>query len=131
MRSPLPPTAAAISFIDRINRSDLDGLGKLMTVDHTLRIFDEQALVGRDGCVEAWRGYFASYPRYVIYPWRLAASGDTVAVRGSTTGSHLGLPDAEEISLSLIWLVTAVDGAVRSFRLIEDSEDHRARYRLG
>ena len=40
VRAPLPPTAAAISFIDRINRSDLDGLGWLMTGDHTQPVFD-------------------------------------------------------------------------------------------
>jgi hypothetical protein len=40
VRDPPAPTATAISFIDRINRSDLDGLDRL-TADHTLQVFDE------------------------------------------------------------------------------------------
>jgi ketosteroid isomerase-like protein len=126
MRSPLPPVATAISFIDAVNRADLDRLHDLMSPDHTLQVFDEDPLVGRTANVEAWRGYFTSYPRYVIYPRQIVAPGPTVAVLGHTTGSHLGLPDDEEIMLSLIWLVTAVDGAVRGFRLVEDSQENRA-----
>ena len=130
MRAPLPPTAAAISFIDCVNRADLDGLGALMTVDHALEVFDEAPLVGRDANVEAWRGYFAAFPRYVIYPRRIAASGDVVAVQGHTTGSHLDLPDEDEVQLSAIWLVTVVDGAVRRWRLVEDTAAHRRAYGL-
>lgn len=126
MRSPLPPVATAVSFIDAVNRADLDRLHDLMTPDHTLQVFDEDPLVGRSANVEAWRGYLTSCPHYVIYPRQIVASGPTVAVRGHTTGSHLGLPDDEEITLSLIWLVTAIDGAVRGFRLVEDSAGHRA-----
>ena len=75
--------------------------------------------------IEAWRGYFAAFPRYVIYPRRIAASGDVVAVQGHTTGSHLDLPDEDEVQLSAIWLVTVVDGAVRRWRLVEDTAAHR------
>ena len=130
MRAPLPPTAVAISFIDCVNRADLDGLGALMTVDHALEVFDEAPLIGRDANVEAWRGYFAAFPRYVIYPRRIAASGDVVAVQGHTTGSHLDLPDEDEVQLSAIWLVTVVDGAVRRWRLVEDTAAHRRAYGL-
>jgi ketosteroid isomerase-like protein len=82
MRAPLPPIAVAIGFIDRVSRSDADGLGELMTADHTLQVFDEDPLVGRAESVEAWRGYFASFPRYVIHPRRIAVAADVVAIRG-------------------------------------------------
>jgi hypothetical protein len=58
-------------------------------------------------------GSFAAFHRYVIYPRRIAVSGGVAAVQGHTTGSHLDLPDEEEMQLSLIWLVTVADGAVR------------------
>ena len=41
----LPALAAVVSFIDRINRGDVDGLGRLMTEDHRLKVFDEDPLV--------------------------------------------------------------------------------------
>lgn len=62
-----------------------------MTADHTQQVFDEDPLVGRENNIEAWRGYFAAFPRYVIYPRGIAVSGDVVAVQGHTTGSHLEL----------------------------------------
>jgi hypothetical protein len=120
----------AISFIDCVNRSDLHGLGGLMTADHTLQVFDEEPLVGREENVEAWRGYFAAFPRYVIYPRRIAVSDDVVAVQGHTTGSHLGLADEDELALSVIWLVTVVDGAVRRWQLVQDTAANRRAHGL-
>lgn len=107
---PLPPVAAVISFIDAINRGDVDALTELMTNEHHLDVFDEEPLVGRDANVEAWRGYATAFPRYVIYPEHVVAQGDTVAVLGYTTGSHLVLPDDEERLLRLIWRAEVREG---------------------
>jgi hypothetical protein len=60
----------------------------------------------------------------------MAANGDVVAVQGHT-GSHLGLPDEDEMALSVIWLVTVVDGALRRWRLVEDTAAHRREHGLG
>ena len=51
-------------------------------------------------------------------------------MQGHTTGSHLDLPDEDEVQLSAIWLVTVVDGAVRRWRLVEDTAAHRRAYGL-
>jgi len=123
--------ATAISFVDAINHADADRLRGLMTSEHALQVFDEEPLVGREANVEAWRGYFTSCPRYVIYPGRVAESDGMVAILGHTTGSHLGLPDDEERHLTLIWLVTVRDGAVSRFRLVEDGAERRVALGLG
>jgi ketosteroid isomerase-like protein len=109
-RSPLPPLAAVVSFVDCINRGDLDGLVGLMTPDHRLVILDEAPLVGRDANREAWAGYFAAFPQYVIHPRSLVADGPRVRVVGTTTGSHLGLPDDEEMRLDVAWHAEVTDG---------------------
>jgi hypothetical protein len=121
-----PPVAVVVSFIDCINRRDLDGLAALMSDDHTLVVLDEAPLVGRAANVSAWRGYFSSFPDYVIHPRHLAAAGARVAVLGSTTGSHLGLPDEEEMGLGVIWLADAVDGRVSRWQVADDTEARRA-----
>jgi SnoaL-like domain len=128
---PLPPVAVVVSFIDCVNRGDVDGLGRLMTYDHTLRVFDEEPIVGREANIRAWRGYAESFPSYVIYPHRISDLGGTVAVLGHTTGSHLGLPDAEESRLTLIWLADVADGVVRLWSLVEDNPANRRRLGLG
>jgi hypothetical protein len=124
--TPLPPLAAVVSFIDCINRGDLSGLAKLMRQDHRLVVLDEQPLVGRDANVEAWQGYFTAFPDYVIYPRYLTAFGERVTVLGTTTGSHLGLPDAEELKLTVLWLAHVTDGALSLWQVAEDTPVARA-----
>ncbi|MGN6677895.1 MAG: nuclear transport factor 2 family protein [Streptosporangiaceae bacterium] len=122
----LPPVAAVISFVDCINRGDAEGLGKLMTDDHELVVFDEDALIGRSANLDAWTGYAAAYPRYVIHPRAITEPGDgCVAVLGHTTGSHLALADDEERKLSVIWLTQVTNGQLRCWRLLEDTPDRR------
>jgi hypothetical protein len=54
-----------------------------------------------------------------------------VAILGHTTGSHLGLPDAEERELLLIWFAHVRGGQVERWRLIEDTPSNRQRFGLG
>jgi ketosteroid isomerase-like protein len=121
----LPPVAVVLSFIDRVNHGDVEGLGRLMTEDHTLEVLDETPLRGRAANVQAWRGYVTSFPAYVIYPRRISEPAGRVAVLGHTTGSHLGLPDEQERELTLIWVATVAGGRVSGWRLLEDTAELR------
>jgi hypothetical protein len=126
VRSPAPPVVAVISFIDCINRGDLVGLTNHMEEHHTLMVHGEEPLVGRDANTEAWNGYFAAFPNYVIYPRRIATYGERVAVLGSTTGSHLLLPDDEELALTVIWTATVKDGRLAEWRIRDDTAETRS-----
>jgi ketosteroid isomerase-like protein len=95
-RQPLAPVAAVVGFIDRINRGDVAGLTALMTEDHQLLVLDEPPVVGREANAAAWEGYATSLPEYLIYQHQITERNGRFAVLGHTTGSHLGLPDAEE-----------------------------------
>jgi ketosteroid isomerase-like protein len=129
-RTPLPPVAAVVSFVDAINHGDVDRLGSLMTDDHRLVVLDEAPLTGRAENVEAWRGYASSYPEYVIYPDRFVERDGHVALLGRTTGSHLGLPDEQEREVSVIWVAEVVDGTLAAWRIVEDTPEARARVGL-
>jgi ketosteroid isomerase-like protein len=126
----LPPTAIALEFVDRINRGDLEGLVAMMSEDHRLEVFDEEPVVGRAANASAWRGYMTAFPLYVIYPRRINANGEVVAILGHTTGSHLDIPESEERELLLIWLAYVRDGAVERWRLIGDSPANRKQFGL-
>ncbi|HEY5854363.1 MAG TPA: nuclear transport factor 2 family protein [Aldersonia sp.] len=130
MRTPLPPVAAVVGFVDAINRGDVERLCSLMTEDHRLQVLDEAPLAGRAANREAWIGYTTAYPDYVIYPSRIVDHGAEVFVLGTTTGSHLGLADEEERTLGVIWRAVVRDGALSVWQVIEDSPDARARYEL-
>lgn len=45
-----------MSFIDCVNRGDVDSLDRLMSDDHELCVFNENPLIGRSANGEAWRG---------------------------------------------------------------------------
>ena len=126
MRTPLPPVAAVIGFIDAINRGDVSRLAALMSPDHRLQVLQEPPVTGRDANRDAWQGYVTAFPDYVIYPDRLAHCGDDVAVLGRTTGSHLGLPDEEELQLTVIWRATVEDGLLTQWQIMEDTPAQRA-----
>ena len=124
-----PPVAVTISFIDAINRRDLDALCDLMSEDHSLEVITEPPLTGRDDNEEAWDGYFSSFPNYVIYPRRICEQEPgVVAVLGHTTGSHLELPDEDEAKLTLMWVAHVDDGLVTRWRLLEDTIEARRKY---
>jgi hypothetical protein len=50
-------------------------------------------------------------------------------VLGHTTGSHLGLPDDEEVQLLVIWVAEVRHGALSLWRILDDSP--AARYEFG
>lgn len=125
MRKPLPPIAAVVSFIDAINNGDVERLATLMSDDHRLQVLDESPVDGRAANLEAWRGYAEAFPRYVIYPEQVVGRDHEVAVLGRTTGSHLLLPDAEELELSVIWRAEVSDGLLTLWQIIEDSPARR------
>jgi hypothetical protein len=122
---PLPPVALAISFVDQINHRDPDRLAALMSTDHRLEVFGEDPVVGRDATIDAWRGYFAAFPRYVIHPHRIVEQEGSVAIVGHTTGSHLGLADDEERELTVIWIADTAGGTLSRWRLLEDTAANR------
>lgn len=120
-RRPLPPIAAVVSFIDRINHGDVPGLADLMTDDHRLVVLDEVPVVGREANRTAWQGYASAYPDYVIYPHEIVERDGRVAVVGHTTGSHLGLPDEDETRLTVIWLAEVRAGRLASWQIVQDT----------
>ena len=127
IRAPLPPIACVVSFIDGINRGDVDRLASLMADDHRLHVLDETPLDGKEANIEAWRGYTASFPEYVIYPHRIIGRGvDEVAVLGHTTGSHLDLRDEDERELTLIWRAVVSGGLLSLWEIIEDTPARRS-----
>ena len=126
MRTPLPPVAAVIGFIDAINRGDVDRLVLLMSPDHRLQVLQEPALTGREANRDAWNGYVTAFPDYVIYPDHIVHRGDDVLVLGGTTGSHLGLSDQEERQLKVIWRATVHGGLLTLWQVIEDTPGQRA-----
>jgi hypothetical protein len=53
-----------LAFNAAINRRDLPGLGRLMADDHRFIDTAGDTFAGKPACLEAWRGFFESFPDY-------------------------------------------------------------------
>ena len=70
-------------------------------------------------------------PETPTYPEKIDAAVLKIAgvvVLGATTGSHLGLPDGEELALGVIWLADVVDGRLTRWQIADDTSELRAVY---
>ena len=125
MRTPLPPVACVVSFVDAVNHGNVEHLGSLMSSDHRLQVLDEVPVDGRGANLDAWHGYAAAFPDYVVYPQEIIARGTEVLVCGHTTGSDLGLRDEDESRLAVIWRAEVTSGLLTLWQIIEDTPARR------
>jgi ketosteroid isomerase-like protein len=56
--------AVVVAFNAVINRRDLPGLRRLMADDHRFVDTAGNTFAGKPACLEAWRGFFESFPDY-------------------------------------------------------------------
>jgi hypothetical protein len=56
VRTPLPPVAVVVGFMDAINRGAVDRLVTLMSPGHRLQVLQEPAVTGREANRDAWNG---------------------------------------------------------------------------
>jgi ketosteroid isomerase-like protein len=87
----MDPTEVAVRFNESINRRDVDGLARLMTDDHTFVDSAGSSLEGKPACVDAWRGFFESFPDYRNIFDSLTADGSVVTIRGRSECSDASL----------------------------------------
>ncbi|WP_404961254.1 nuclear transport factor 2 family protein [Streptomyces sp. 147326] len=115
------PTSVVVRFNDCINRRDLGGLAGLMPPDHTFVDTRGAVVSGRESCLEAWRGFFASFPDYRNAFASLTAREDVVTVVGHSVCSEPGLEGPA------LWTARIRDGQVVEWRVHEDTPDVRRR----
>jgi ketosteroid isomerase-like protein len=113
------PRALTITFNDHINSRDLDGLAALMTDDHTFIDTTGHAIRGKSKCLDAWRGFFASFPDYRNIFDRVEADGDRVTVVGRSSCSDARLDGPA------LWAATVRDGRLAEWRVYEDTAPNR------
>ena len=105
-------TDVVAAFNDAINAADLERLEALMTEDHRFVDSAGQEVAGRAACVDAWRGFFASFPDYrnVFEQIREVAPGELV-VDGRSVSSDPRLDGPAR------WSATVVGGQVRRWQV--------------
>jgi ketosteroid isomerase-like protein len=110
-----------LAFIDRINAHDADGLGALMSDDHTFIDAHGNQVSGKDKMTPGWRAYFAWFPDYFIEVTDVFEEGDQLALFGFAGGSFQGKP-TESWRLPAAWKASMKDGRVTLWQVFADTK---------
>ena len=108
------PILVVLDFIECINTGDSKRLVDLQTKDFTLIDIDGNRFVGKDD----WKSYFTENPDYRIHIHNILLSGDSVAIIGKTTGSHVD--SQTEILETVLWIADVRNGQVSFWRIYSD-----------
>jgi ketosteroid isomerase-like protein len=106
--------AVVLAFNAAINRRDLPGLGWLMADDHRFIDTAGNTFTGKPACLEAWRGFFASFPDYRnVFDNVRSSSGGIVEVHGRSECSIAALAGPAR------WRAVVADGLVVEWRVFD------------
>ena len=106
--------AVVLAFNDAINRRDLSGLGRLMADGHRFIDTAGNTFAGKPACLEAWRGFFASFPDYRnVFDNLHSGPGGIVEVHGRSECF------VEALSGPARWRAVVADGLVVEWRVFD------------
>ena len=110
------------AFIARINAHDVDGLGELMSDDHTFIDAHGNEVRGKEKMIAGWRGYFEWFPDYYIEVTDVLEGGKpTIAMFGFAGGSFKG-KQSESWRLPAAWKAMVKDGRVALWQVFADTK---------
>lgn len=110
-----------LSFIDRINAHDVDGLCELMSDNHTFVDAHGNEFAGKEKMIAGWRGYFEWFPDYKIEIIDRFERGDRFALFGFAAGSFKG-NKTESWRLPAAWRAIVKDGRVALWQVFADTK---------
>jgi ketosteroid isomerase-like protein len=114
------PVAVVLAFNEAINRRDLAALAELMTEMHQFIDTEGATVDGRDACIEAWRGFFESFPDYRNEFDDVSDAGAGVVVaRGRSVCSFVPLVGPAE------WRAVVLGGRVDVWKVSEPASGSR------
>jgi ketosteroid isomerase-like protein len=106
--------AVVLAFNAAINRHDLPGLGRLMADDHRFIDTAGDTVAGKPPCLEAWRGFFESFPDYRnVFDNVRSSSDGIVEVHGRSECSVAALAGPAR------WRAVVADGLVVEWRVFD------------
>ena len=110
-----------LAFIDRINAHDLEGLGALMSENHTFIDAHGNQVSGREKMIAGWHGYFEWFPDYSIEVTEVFEDDDKIALFGFAGGSFKN-QEGENWRLPAAWKALVKDGRVTLWQVFADTK---------
>jgi ketosteroid isomerase-like protein len=110
-----------LAFIDRINAHDVQGLGELMSADHTFIDAHGNQVSGKEKMIAGWRGYFEWFPDYHIEVTDQFQQGDNFALFGFAGGTFKN-QEGESWRLPAAWKAIVKDDRVSLWQVFADTK---------
>jgi ketosteroid isomerase-like protein len=110
---------ACLRFNDAITAQSVEALALLMTEDHRFIDSAGSTVEGKAACLDAWRGFFESFPDYRNEFDDVASQGDTVVMRGRSICS------TPELDGPALWSARVEDGLLTEWRVHPDEPANR------
>ena len=110
-----------LAFIERINAHDVEGLGALMSDDHTFIDAHGNQVSGREKMIAGWRGYFEWFPDYYIEVTEVFQDGANLALFGFAGGSFKNR-ESENWRLPAAWRAIVKDDRVNLWQVFADTK---------
>jgi ketosteroid isomerase-like protein len=115
------PASVAVRFNECINARDIDGLARIMSGDHRFIDTAGEVISGKEACLEAWRGFFESFPDYRNVFTSVIARGEIVTIAGRSECSEPSLRGPA------LWTATIRRDQVTEWRVYDDTPENRSR----
>jgi len=114
--------ALAIEFNECINTRDMNALELLMANDHAFIDTAGNAFIGKAACIEAWSGFFGSYPEYRNIFEAVLSRGDRATIVG-----HSVCPGFPALEGPALWTAIASQQKLTEWRVYDDTPEERRR----
>jgi len=114
----------SISFIEKINEHDIDGIYDLMSEDH--KFIDSMGMTvnGKKEMKTAWKGFFSWFPDYEITIKNTLLTDDSVGFFGIASGTFYNEneKDSDKFEIPASWRAKIKDGLVTEWQVFADNE---------
>ncbi len=108
-----------LQFNDYINNQDVNGLGSLITDDHTFIDTSNNSFSGKEKVLDAWKGFFQQFPDYRNTFEHIKSREDLVLITGYSTSSE------KQLEGPAIWTVKVTADRVAEWRVYDDTPENR------
>jgi len=118
------PVEIVLSFIDRINAHDVEGLRALMAEDHRFLDAEATEIRGAEAMRDAWERYFALFPDYYVSPEDVLEKDGAVLITGTAAGTFAAggkLLKENHWQVPAAWKAVVRDGRIAEWRVYADN----------
>ncbi|HMS64114.1 MAG TPA: nuclear transport factor 2 family protein [Ignavibacteria bacterium] len=114
----------AISFLEKINKHDINGISELMSPDH--EFMDSMGIIvkGKKGMIKAWKGFFSWFPDYEITAMNTLLTDDSVGFFGVANGTFNNEKEisSNKFTIPASWRAKVKDGLITEWQVFADNE---------